>query len=169
MTFKEAVEMALQYEIRVAGTYLDAVRGSGDPIGRRVFKTLHEEETEHIRFLKEKLAELERAGRVHAGKVESNIPSREKIAAALDHAKDASRMVEPETELRLLRAALKVETETCEFYRKLVREIPPEDSPLFERFVEIEEGHRAIVQAEIDSVSGNGFWFDMPEFRLEAG
>jgi len=38
-----------------------------------------------------------------------------------------------------------------------------------QRFVEIEEGHRAIVQAEIDCVSGLGFWFDTAEFKLEAG
>jgi hypothetical protein len=40
---------------------------------------------------------------------------------------------------------------------------------LFQRFVEIEQGHLAIVQAEIDSVSGLGFWFDMREFDLETG
>jgi hypothetical protein len=38
---------------------------------------------------------------------------------------------------------------------------------LFERFVEIEEGHVAIVQAEMDLVSGTGFWFDTAEFSLE--
>ena len=75
----------------------------------------------------------------------------------------------PEEELNLLRRALAVEMESCEFYQKLVREMPPAERALFERFVEIEEGHRAIVQAEIDAISGNGFWFDIPEFRLEAG
>jgi hypothetical protein len=33
--------------------------------------------------------------------------------------------------------------------------------------VEIEEGHQAIVQAEIDSVSGMGVWFDTMELSLE--
>ena len=40
---------------------------------------------------------------------------------------------------------------------------------LFERFVAIEEGHQAIVQAEIDCVSGSGFWFDTSEINLEMG
>ena len=38
---------------------------------------------------------------------------------------------------------------------------------MFRRFVEIEEGHQKIVQAEIDCVSGAGFWFDSMEFKLE--
>ena len=38
---------------------------------------------------------------------------------------------------------------------------------LFRRFVEIEEGHQAIVQAEIDSVNGLGVWFDTMELSLE--
>jgi hypothetical protein len=48
-----------------------------------------------------------------------------------------------------------------------VRTLDSEGQQLFERFVEIEEGHKAIVQAEIDCLSGSGFWFDTPEFSLE--
>ncbi len=39
---------------------------------------------------------------------------------------------------------------------------------LFSKFLEIEDGHLAIVQAQLDSVQGMGFWFDIAEFRLEA-
>ena len=37
------------------------------------------------------------------------------------------------------------------------------------RFMEIEEGHQAIVQAEIDALSGHGAWFDFTEIRFEMG
>jgi hypothetical protein len=40
---------------------------------------------------------------------------------------------------------------------------------MFQRFPEIEDGHNAIVQAELDSVQGLGYWFDVEEFKLEAG
>jgi hypothetical protein len=42
----------------------------------------------------------------------------------------------------------------------------PEGQELFEHFVEIEDGHLAIVQAEIDSLTGTGAWFDVLEVRL---
>lgn len=60
-----------------------------------------------------------------------------------------------------------METETSDFYRRMVSELPAEARGLFSRFLEIEEGHLAIVQAQIDHVSGTGYWFDVREFDLE--
>ena len=63
--------------------------------------------------------------------------------------------------------ALDSEVKTSAFYKDMVRTLDGEGQTLFKRFVEIEDGHTAIVQAEIDTVSNLGFWFDTPEFRLE--
>ncbi len=62
-----------------------------------------------------------------------------------------------------------MEAETSRFYESLVQDLPEEHRPLFERFVEIEQGHLAIVQAELDNLRGLGFWFDVQEFDMEAG
>ena len=48
-----------------------------------------------------------------------------------------------------------------------VDELPAEARELFRRFLEIEEGHLALVQAQIDFVTGTGYWFDVREFNLE--
>jgi hypothetical protein len=50
----------------------------------------------------------------------------------------------------------------------MVLELSDEGQQMFAEFVKIEQGHLDLVQAEIDAVSGVGFWFDMPEFNLEA-
>ncbi len=47
--------------------------------------------------------------------------------------------------------------------------LPAEYRGLFARFLEIEQAHLLIVQAEIDAIAGHGSWFDVMEFRLEAG
>lgn len=169
MTIEEAIKAALQCEGRVVAVYRDAMEQSKDPIGKRVFKVLNEDEITHVRFLKEKLDELRAEGRIKTEMLATAIPSIESIEAAVKafRGKNASPM--PETELKLLRRALEIEVETSNLYQTLSKELPPEDQAIFKRFVEIEEGHKAIVQAEIDSVSGTGFWFDMQEFRLEAG
>src|SRR4030042_1774683 len=36
------------------------------------------------------------------------------------------------------------------------------------RVVDIERGHQAIVQAEMNAVAGNGYWFDIPEISMES-
>jgi hypothetical protein len=49
----------------------------------------------------------------------------------------------------------------------MVNELPDEAKGLFKRFLEIEEGHLALVQAQIDQALGTGYWFDVREFDLE--
>ena len=68
-----------------------------------------------------------------------------------------------------IKKALDAETETSSFYRRMVDELPEEGKVMFSRFLEIEEGHQAIVQAEIDALSGAGYWFDFPDISMEMG
>ena len=70
-------------------------------------------------------------------------------------------------ELEMLKKALALEIEATNFFKQMVAELKDEERKLFGRFVEIEAGHEAIVQAEIDALTGLGFWFDYTEFRLE--
>jgi len=60
-----------------------------------------------------------------------------------------------------------LEGEATAFFKQMVDQLEEEEQKLFARFVEIEAGHEAIVQAEIDALTGLGFWFDYTEFRLE--
>ncbi len=55
-----------------------------------------------------------------------------------------------------------------DFYRQAATQLePPEARELFQPFLKIEGGHQTLVQAELDSLAGTGFWFDVPEFRME--
>ena len=56
---------------------------------------------------------------------------------------------------------------SSDFYKKMVRELPAEGQRLFADFVKIEEGHLAMVRAEIDYLSRTGYWFDFKEFDME--
>ncbi len=38
---------------------------------------------------------------------------------------------------------------------------------MFNRFLEIEDGHTAIVQAEVDVLTRTGYFFDFQEFTLD--
>jgi rubrerythrin len=169
MNIEEAIKTALQYEGRVVGVYREALDKAQDSTGKKVFRALAEDEVKHVEYLKAKLEEWTTTGRVIPSQLNTVIPPRERIEAAVKTLRVKVAVPVPDNEIRLLRQALQVEVETSGFYQRMVRELPPEGQRLFERFVEIEEGHKTIVQAEIDSVSGSGFYFDMPEFNLEAG
>lgn len=171
MNVEEAIKLSLDYEGKVHNLYLEAVKTATDDAGKRVFQVLADEEMSHLKYLNSCLDEWQKSGKITAEKLATVFPSRERIEEGLEKLKQK---IEPQgkqydVELDNLRKALDVEVETSEFYKSVVKEIDPEGRQLFERFVEIEEGHKAIVQAEIDSVSGLGFWFDHMEFSMEGG
>lgn len=170
MKLDEAIKAALEYEGRVYKTYLEAKEQATDEIGRRVFGVLCNEEKSHLAYLRERLEEWEKDGTITVAELGTSIPTRASIAQSIDSLGDkvaAGDTGKHDKELELLRRALEVETETSNFYREMARTLDGKGQQLFARFVEIEEGHQAIVQAEIDCLSGSGFWFDTPEFSLE--
>jgi rubrerythrin len=175
MELDEAIKTAIEYEAGVHRTYQEAMQQATDAKGKRFFEVLRDEEMEHLKYLRERLDEWSRTGKIQVAKLDTAIPSHEAIDHGLQEIREklATEGVSGKgrhmTELDLLKKALDVEADTSNFYKEMVRTLDGDGRRLFERFVEIEEGHQAIVQAEIDSVSGTGVWFDMKEFNLEMG
>ena len=168
MTIEEAIKTAIQYEKKVVQVYEEAVRASEDETGKKIFSVLAKEERQHVDYLESRLTEWKATGRVTAAALGTVVPSRERIDEGVRTLQSRVARKAPEAEMRLLKRALDVEVETSAFYGRVVKELPPDGRAMFERFVEIEQGHQAIVQAEMNTVAGNGYWFDMPEISMES-
>ncbi len=171
MNLEEAINTALKYENRVKGVYDEALATALDEVSKRVFLVLAKEEQRHIEYLESRLDEWQNDGSIIIEDLETYIPSKQKIEDSANKLRIKLQTTKKDkkyqdAQLKMLRKALEVEEETSNFYKKMVNELDAEGQELFMRFVEIEEGHQAIVQAEIDSVTGIGYWFDMPEFNL---
>jgi rubrerythrin len=169
MEIDEAILTAIEYETRVRDVYLDAAGRAADPVGKRVFSLLAQEERNHVTYLESRLADWRESGRLRLERIDSLIPTADRIreaAAALE-----ARLAGPGSarEADLLERARQMEIETSDYYQLMVDSLEAEEREFFARFLEIENGHLAIVDAELTAVKGMGFWFDMPEFDLEAG
>jgi rubrerythrin len=171
MTVEEAIRTAIAFEKKVLAAYLAAAKRAEDPVAQRVFTTLANEEQGHVNYLESRLAEWHKDGRLSGERLETVLPAAERIRSGLQRLRSQVRRRQGSYagELDSLRQALAAEDETSTFYRQMVRELPSEGQALFARFLEIEDGHAAVVQAEIDSVTQMGFWFDLKEFDLESG
>lgn len=172
MNLEQAIRTALEFEGRVVQTYRAALDAATDDVARRVYRTLCDEEKEHVSYLGERLDEWKRTGKITVAELGTAVPDRkvleqqvEKLRATVAGTSSRKHDVELET----LNRALALEVETAEFYKEMVRTLDADGRRMFERFVAIEEGHQAIVQAEIDCLSGSGFWFDTFEVNLEGG
>lgn len=168
MTIEEAIRTGIEYELEVRHVYSEAAKKFKDPVARKIFTVLADEEDRHVMYLESRLEEWEKSGAVTAAALETAIPSKDAIDGAL--AKLTKRMAEQDygVELEMLKKALSLEIDATNFFKQMVAELKDEEQKLFARFVEIEQGHEAIVQAEIDALTGLGFWFDYAEFRLES-
>ncbi len=173
MSMEKAIKTAIEFETKVSGVYSEAAKRALDPVGKRVLEVLAFEEEGHLDYLKSRLMEWQNTQMITQKRLKTAVPSKDVIENAIKKLGAKARIHSSEkhhsAELRMLRNALEVEIETGDFYKKMVKELPDEGQKLFARFVEIEEGHRAIVQAEIDYISGPGYWFDFREFDLSGG
>jgi rubrerythrin len=170
MKLDDAIRTALQYETGVYEIYLEAMNKTANEAGKHVFKILCQEESWHLEYLRDRLIEWQETGKIKTKTLRSAIPTKEAIGGKLKQVQTTmrSRNTKQVVELELLKRALEAEIQTSNFYREMVAKLDGDGQQLFSRFLEIEDGHVAIVQAEIDNVDNWGFWFDTPEFRLEA-
>ncbi len=169
MTLEEALKTALEYEEKVRDIYYENAKNFRSDVARKIFTVLGDEEQRHVDYLESRIGEWQKGGKITLEKLETIVPDPERIDEYVKTLKKRAAEQDFGDEIEMFKKALHLEAETSKHYKELVRTLKPEDQPLFERFVEIEEGHEAIVQAEIDAAQGLGVWFDFMEFDLEAG
>ena len=170
MELQDALGIAIQHEHKVRDHYARGALEIVDAQGKRVFETLAREEQGHVDYLESRLVEWNKTGKLSSPKLGTILPPVEWIKQAMGRVESGAvdRLV-TQSEMELLKTALDLERQASAFYRGLVDTLAPAHRTLFGRFLEIEEGHVLIVQAEIDAIAGHGHWFDFMEFSLEAG
>lgn len=167
MTLEEAIQTAITYEIRIRDLYRETAEKSSDPVGKRVFSALGEDENSHVAYLEDRLKRWRETGRLEVAALETVVPDRETLEKEVGKLTTRMSRDDRQDEKQMLSKALAVEVETSDFYRRMVEEMTDDSRPMFARFLEIEEGHIAVVQAELDYLSHTGYWLDFKEFDME--
>ncbi|MFH1502797.1 MAG: ferritin family protein [Candidatus Eisenbacteria bacterium] len=167
MTVEEAIRTSIEYETGVRDVYGDAVGRAESDGARRFFQLMADEEQHHLDYLEAKLDQLEQTGAVTADGLVTAVPPSEEIKERVAGLDDKLGDNVGRVDIQYLEKAHAVERETSAFYRRMVDELPKEAKPLFWRFMEIEDGHLDLVQAQLDLANGTGYWFDVREFDLE--
>ncbi len=164
-----AIETAIQIEKDGLTFYTEAADQVDDPKGKKMFQTLAADERAHLQ-----LFENARAALLN----EENWPSLEK-AQAISPKKSIRQPVFPtgdelgsveipDRQLAALRRGLEAEEDSISFYsEQMARVDDPDGKAMYAYLIEQEQGHRTILQGELDYLTGTGFWFDVQEFNLE--
>ena len=79
MNIEEALKTSIEYETRVREVYVEAMEAASDPVGKRIFKLLADEEHGHVKYLEAKLQTYQDNGQLSAADLETALPTPAKI------------------------------------------------------------------------------------------
>lgn len=167
MKIEEAITTAISYEEKIRDLYAAALENIRDQRGRALLQALKDDEQHHLDYLESRLELWQQTGKLIIQELRSTIPSVSSISHEVNKLKNTMPKEDRGDEKQILSRALQVEVETSKFYQKMVETLGEEGKQFFKPFLAIEEGHIAIVQAELDYLSHTGYWFDFQEFDLE--
>jgi len=167
VNLEEAIQTAIDYEIKVRDVYEEACEKIRDVSGKRIVQALMEDEQRHVAYLESKLEQCRKNGTITLESLKTVIPSKEVIDGEVEKLKDKISKAGATDKKQILSKALELEIETSDFYRKMVNEMSQEGKDLFAHFLEIENAHITLVQAECDYFNKTGYWFDIKEFDME--
>lgn len=162
-----AITYATRMEIQGRSFYEHIAGITKSEHGKEVFRKLAEDETGHI----EKFGEIftsvlgseEWKSYIDKEEVEKRTVLDELKARVEKRGKE-----EKATDLEALRIGLELEREAIDYYTKQVD--TTDDAvvkDLFSKIISEERFHYDLLQAQYDSITGSGFWFDMAEFKMD--
>lgn len=162
----KALKTAIEIEDQGLLNFLKFARQTKDTTGKNMFIRLAMDEHEHRRIIEKQLNNLLEGKPL----VKIEIPKSEieQVAPTIREKQQKTRGESGLLEIDALNTALDLERKAAKFFREQANLVTDaEAKALFIRLAEWEDAHFDIIQAELDSIQGTGFWFGIPEFQMD--
>ncbi len=163
---KKILRTAIEIEDNGMETFLQMAQRTRDETGKNMFIRLALDEMQHRRILEQQfniLADGQPLKNIHIPR--STI---EEISPKIREKQQRTRGASGLQELDALNTALDLEKKAAAFFRDQAEAVSEtEAKALFLRLAEWEDAHFDLIQAELDSIQGTGFWFGIPEFQMD--
>ena len=161
----ESIRMAIDLEKSGRAFYLLAAEKTANPTGKTIFSRLAKEETQHLLTFERMLDDKEGLSGWRSWLKE--FPDHPALPV---FGEKAEKLIKEGSmdELQALRVAMKQEREAMEYYGRIAESSDNEAVAGIFAFVrEQEVYHHDLLQAEYDSITQSGFWFDNAEFSMD--
>jgi rubrerythrin len=161
----EAMKTAIEMEKSGHRFFTEAAGKVRNEAGRKVFTRLAAEEINHLQVFTKIFTALTQGTDWQTAVAEVQPAKR---VPYFDDARKQFKADDLSVELEFLRKALDLERDAIAFFDKAAMEAETaETRSVFTRIMEEEQGHYDLIQAEIDSLNGSGYWFDVQEFKMD--
>jgi len=157
---------AINLEKNGLSSYLKLARRTNNITGKNMFIQLAIDEFDHQRILEKLYAEL--AHQNDWPVVEMPESEFETFVPELTEKQVKIRGASGIAELEALTIASAFEQKAMNYYLEKASIVDNEKGKRFLlRLADMEKAHHTIIQAELDYITQTGFWFDIPEFRMD--
>lgn len=160
----KAIEIALKNEQRERDFYLKQSEISGDPLGRKMFATMAEEEEEHARYLQELHDKLQSKGEWPEDI--SAVINKTNVGKVLDELTDKVNPSNTATadDKEAIRIAIGFENEAYKFYKNLIKQAGnASEKQLFEILADLELEHMNSLKETLLYFESPADWFAIQE------
>ena len=162
---EEFVREAIKLEIRGREFFNQAADMTHNPLGKKMFQRLAEEEVKHLNAFSKLFSAVIHSDEwkqyVDVGKVAGNSEVIEELVARMKRAEDKS-------EIEALRIGMELELKAIDFFKRCAETgDDPVARNIFITISDEERFHYDLLQAQYDSVTGTGFWLDSREFKMD--
>lgn len=165
-TAVKALKTAIEIEENGLDAFLKYARQTKDTTGKNMFIRLAMDENEHRRIIEKQLNNLMEGKPLL--KIEIPKSEIEQVAPTIREKQQHTRGESGLLEIDALNTALDLERKAAKFFRDQAALVDDaEVKSMFIRLAEWEDAHFDMIQAELDSIQGTGFWFGIPEFQMD--
>ena len=159
-----AIEIAIRMEKDAIDFYAEAAEKTANPVGKKMFLSIREDEKRHLQALSQIFKEV--------GVTMDEVSPMKNVKTIFETMKDAmmQRVKATPDELESFKIAMQMEKEGVEFYKKVVTGAQTaKERALFERLVKEEEQHYGIFANTYFFLSDSGSWFMWEEHSIVDG
>jgi len=161
-----ALKTAIEIEENGLDAFLKYARQTKDVTGKNMFIRLAMDENEHRRIIEKQLNNLMEG--IPLKIVEIGKSEIEQVLPKIREKQQQTRGESGLLEIDALNTALDLERKAAKFFRDQADLVDDaEVKAMFIRLAEWEDAHFDLIQAELDSIQGTGFWFGIPEFQMD--
>ena len=163
----KALKTAIRIEKEGLRAYLKLAKETKDETSKNMFIILADDELTHLEILQEQLEEHAENNKWKKVQIEES--QIQKIMPKIGENMIKRKGKEGIEQIDALKVAIQMEKDSMAFYTQQMNDIDDTAmKDLFRILAEMEEAHYKIQEAELDHIQGNGFWFNIQEFSLEA-
>jgi rubrerythrin len=160
-----AMKVALKTETEAIAFYRAAARRTKNPVGRKMFLSIIEDEKRHLSDFRVNLKDIPARTRVTSGAMR-------KMKAVFERRRESllERIRTETDELGALRLAMQLEKASLAFYRRLAGEAKTEEEKsLFRRLLAEEHAHYARFENTYAFLTDTGNWFLWEQHSIADG